>query len=409
MLEGLDAEGRKLVIIIDPHLARNDDYFLYKEARTKDVFVKMPDDKSDYEGWCWSGSASWLDGFHPDLQNWWNSLYSLASKKLKANARNMHFWLDMNEPAIFNGPEITAPKDVKHHGNWEHRDVHNIYSVTYHAASTLAAKLRESPNQRPFTLARGMVARKLEARCDLDGRQSRHMGAPGGVHSHDACKQHWRVELYGSPVLRPQYLVNPQDANGFAVDDQYYIGDSGLLVKPAVQKDATKVDIYLGKTGHTAGVRAKGRLYLDDGQTYADEEGDYVWKEFEWREDSSALDGSATIVSKDVEGSSSAGTDVSASSRGSKDAFRKSITDVRVERVVVLGLDKAPRSIKTSEGPVDFTWKKGSSASSKAGGKASVLVIKDPKVKIVEDWTIHLNKLLLSRQMKFETKSGAGV
>lgn len=97
MLEGLDAEGRKLVIIIDPHLARNDDYFLYKEARTKDVFVKMPDDKSDYEGWCWSGSASWLDGFHPDLQNWWNSLYSLASKKLKANARNMHFWLDMNE------------------------------------------------------------------------------------------------------------------------------------------------------------------------------------------------------------------------------------------------------------------------------------------------------------------------
>lgn len=51
----------------------------------------------------------------------------------------------------------------------------------------------------------------------------------------------------GLPVLRPQYLVNPHDANGFAVDDQYYIGDSGLVVKPAVQKDATKVDIYLGE------------------------------------------------------------------------------------------------------------------------------------------------------------------
>lgn len=37
----------------------------------------------------------------------------------------------MNEPAIFNGPEITAPKDVIHHGGWEHRDVHNINGVLF--------------------------------------------------------------------------------------------------------------------------------------------------------------------------------------------------------------------------------------------------------------------------------------
>lgn len=46
---------------------------------------------------------------------------------------------------------------------------------------------------------------------------------------------------------RPQYLVFPYDANGFAIDDQYYIGDTGLLVKPAVKEEATSVDIYLAE------------------------------------------------------------------------------------------------------------------------------------------------------------------
>lgn len=145
----------QLVIIIDPHLARNDDYYLYKEGEKKDIYVKMPDNKTDYEGWCWSGSASWIDNLNPNFWSWWVTQFSLAGKKLKANARNMHFWLDMNEPAIFNGPEITAPKDVKHYGGWEHRDIHNIYSVAYHNASTNAVKQRETPHHRPFTLARG--------------------------------------------------------------------------------------------------------------------------------------------------------------------------------------------------------------------------------------------------------------
>lgn len=37
-------------------------------------------------------------------------------------------WNDMNEPSVFNGPEITMIKDAKH-GEWEHRDVHNLYGL----------------------------------------------------------------------------------------------------------------------------------------------------------------------------------------------------------------------------------------------------------------------------------------
>lgn len=37
----------------------------------------------------------------------------------------------MNEPSVFNGPEVTMPKDNKHNtpaGTFEHRDVHNLYA-----------------------------------------------------------------------------------------------------------------------------------------------------------------------------------------------------------------------------------------------------------------------------------------
>ena len=35
----------------------------------------------------------------------------------------------MNEPSVFNGPEVTMHKDARHYQGWEHRDVHNIYGM----------------------------------------------------------------------------------------------------------------------------------------------------------------------------------------------------------------------------------------------------------------------------------------
>jgi hypothetical protein len=37
----------------------------------------------------------------------------------------------------------------------------------------------------------------------------------------------------------------PSDEAGYAIDDQYYIGDSGLLFKPVVKEGATETDVYL--------------------------------------------------------------------------------------------------------------------------------------------------------------------
>jgi alpha 1,3-glucosidase len=37
----------------------------------------------------------------------------------------------------------------------------------------------------------------------------------------------------------------PKDDAGFAVDDQFYLGSTGLLVKPITQEGATSTDVYI--------------------------------------------------------------------------------------------------------------------------------------------------------------------
>src|SRR5271154_3591880 len=64
----------------------------------------------------------------------------------------------MNEPSVFNGPEITMPKDNIHHNGWEHRDVHNIYGWWMANATATALSKRTKTPQRPFVLTRAFFA-----------------------------------------------------------------------------------------------------------------------------------------------------------------------------------------------------------------------------------------------------------
>jgi len=40
----------------------------------------------------------------------------------------------------------------------------------------------------------------------------------------------------------------PEDPEGYAMDNQFYLGDTGILVHPVVKQDANSVDIYIGET-----------------------------------------------------------------------------------------------------------------------------------------------------------------
>ncbi len=64
----------------------------------------------------------------------------------------------MNEPSVFDGPEITVPKDTIHAGGWENRDVHNINGMMFQNRTFQALLARESPAKRPFVLSRSFFA-----------------------------------------------------------------------------------------------------------------------------------------------------------------------------------------------------------------------------------------------------------
>ena len=49
-------------------------------------------------------------------------------------------------------------KDALHHGDWEHRDVHNIFGAYVHQATMMGQIQRSGGNERPFVLSRAFFA-----------------------------------------------------------------------------------------------------------------------------------------------------------------------------------------------------------------------------------------------------------
>ncbi|ORX61571.1 hypothetical protein DM01DRAFT_1332171 [Hesseltinella vesiculosa] len=155
MEKQLDDKGRQLVAIVDPHIKRADDFPVFEVANKDHYFVQKPTG-GDYEGWCWPGQSSWPDFFDPKVCQWWQSLF--AFDKFVGTRENVHIWHDMNEPSIFNGPEITMQKEMIHHGNWEHRNLHNLYGLLSFAATSEGVRTRTKVPKRPFVLSRSFYA-----------------------------------------------------------------------------------------------------------------------------------------------------------------------------------------------------------------------------------------------------------
>lgn len=151
MLNNLTAKGRKMVTLVDPHIKRESNYFIDKEASDNDYYVKAKDNNV-YQGWCWPGSSSYLDFLNPVIRDWWASKYALD--QYKGSTLSLYTWNDMNEPSVFSEPEVTMPKDCKHYGGWEHRDVHNLYGMLMVMASYEGHLARSNSQQRPFILSR---------------------------------------------------------------------------------------------------------------------------------------------------------------------------------------------------------------------------------------------------------------
>lgn len=180
MQKGVAEVGRKLVTIVDPHIKRDDQYSVHHEATQKGLYIKTKDGKQDFDGWCWPGSSSYLDFTSPHVREWWAQQFRLD--KYVGSSLDLFIWNDMNEPSVFNGPEVSMPKDALSLSGVEHREWHNLYGLYMQMAtqqglidralplsstpsllSSLQAAVRsnnipESQKPRPFVLTRSFWA-----------------------------------------------------------------------------------------------------------------------------------------------------------------------------------------------------------------------------------------------------------
>lgn len=107
-------------------------------------------------GWCWPGASSYPDLFDPVVRKYLADQYLLENFKTTTN--DVFIWNDMNEPSVFNGPEITMPKDNVHNtemGTYEHRVVHNLYAHMQLISTFDGLYRRGEGKYRPFILSRG--------------------------------------------------------------------------------------------------------------------------------------------------------------------------------------------------------------------------------------------------------------
>ncbi|KAH8053123.1 alpha-1,3-glucosidase [Aureococcus anophagefferens] len=85
------------------------------------------------------------------------ALLSLAN--YGGSTANLYTWNDMNEPSVFNGPEVTMAKTLVNLGGVEHREWHNLYGMYFHRATAEGLMLRDQKeNKRPFVLSRAFYA-----------------------------------------------------------------------------------------------------------------------------------------------------------------------------------------------------------------------------------------------------------
>jgi alpha 1,3-glucosidase len=232
------------------------------------------------------------------------------------------------------------------------------------------------------------------------------------------------------------FWTHPSEAAGFAIDDQLFVGSTGLLAKPVVEQGKESVDIWIpddevyydyfnynklktqrGKSitveapleripllmrgGHIIPRRdtprrsstlmrfddytlvvsvskkgtAEGELYADDGDSFDHEQGQYIHRKFE------LTDGALT--STDAQGRDPKSV--------KPKAWLKAMDEVYVDRIVIVG---APASWDKKEVEVESegrTWAVQAQYHQAEQGRAAYVTVGRVGARIGADWSIKLN------------------
>jgi alpha-glucosidase len=165
MIADLRAEGFRVVVIVDPGVKVDPNYYAYQQGQTGNHFVKNADG-SELHATVWPGTCAFPDFTGPAAREWFGSLYKTNIEQGVAG-----FWNDMNEPGVFlsdktpkpdiyHHPMKTFPLTARHAGDGlpgTHARYHNVFGMQM-ARATFEAQRRLRPDKRPFVLTRAGYA-----------------------------------------------------------------------------------------------------------------------------------------------------------------------------------------------------------------------------------------------------------
>ena len=164
LVNDLESDGFKLVVIIDPGLKIDPGYSVWQDGIANDVYCRRQDGNL-FKGSVWPGLCHFPDFTRPDVREWWAEQF----KELIDDVGVRGVWNDMNEPAVFE--EGTFPHDVRHDYDGHpcsHRKAHNIYGMQM-VRGTQEGLRRFGGGKRPFSITRSAYAGTQRFACAWTG------------------------------------------------------------------------------------------------------------------------------------------------------------------------------------------------------------------------------------------------
>eukprot|EP00850_Spirogloea_muscicola_P019887 SM000201S05943 [mRNA] locus=s201:234922:241590:- [translate_table: standard] len=201
----LHTQGFKAVWMIDPGIARDEGYSVFRQGTEQDVWVQRANGQP-FVGNVWPGPCVFPDYTAERVRKWWADLIC------KFSSRGVDgIWNDMNEPAVFNTISKTMPENNVHLGDEElggkqsHAHYHNVYGMLM-ARSTFEGMRLADPDRRPFVLTRAAYigSQRYAATWTGDNLAS-------WEHLHMSIAMGLNLGLSGQPFSGP-------DIGGFAGD-----------------------------------------------------------------------------------------------------------------------------------------------------------------------------------------------
>ena len=164
LVNDLENDGFKLVVIIDPGLKIDPGYSVWQDGIANDVYCRRQDGNL-FKGSVWPGLCHFPDFTRPDVREWWAEQF----KELIEETGVRGVWNDMNEPAVFE--EGTFPHDVRHDYDGHpcsHRKAHNVYGMQM-VRGTQEGLRRFGAGKRPFSITRSTYAGTQRFACAWTG------------------------------------------------------------------------------------------------------------------------------------------------------------------------------------------------------------------------------------------------